>query len=112
MKIDPATIALIRDRLSDLYAERFQQLIIFGSSVDEVAERSPTSDIASDIDCLVVIEGAIDDYGTEVGRILDVVYPIAVAIGRRVSCKPVTAAEFARQESPLHREILRTGRAA
>ena len=63
----------------------------------------------SDIDLLAVLETPTTDYGDELERCLAAVYPVAMRLGRRVSVKPLTREEFERGDSPLLREVRRSG---
>ena len=69
-------------------------------------------DERSDIDVLVVLETLTGDYGEELERGLAAVYPVALRLGRRVSVKPLAREEYERGDSPLLREVRRSGVAA
>lgn len=66
----------------------------------------------SDIDVLAVLETLPGDYGDELERGRPAVYPVALKLGRRVSVKPVAREEYERGDSPLLREVRRSGIAA
>ena len=48
-------------------------------------------------------------YGDELKRGLTAVYPVALRIGRRASVKPLAREEYEQGDSPLLREVRRTG---
>jgi predicted nucleotidyltransferase len=66
----------------------------------------------SDIDVLAVLETLLGDYGDELERGWAAVYPVALKLGRRVSVKPLTREEHESGDSPLLREVRRSGVAA
>jgi predicted nucleotidyltransferase len=96
----------LRDRLSRAYGERLSTIVLFGSEAR--GEAGPESDI----DLLVVLERLVGDYGDELERALSAVYPVSLRLGRRISVKPLTRHEYDRGDSPLLREVRRSGIAA
>jgi uncharacterized protein len=96
----------LKERLSFAYGERLHAVILFGSEARGNARPD------SDIDVFTVFETLAGDYGDELERGLAAVYPVALKLGRRVSLKPVARAEYERGDSPLLREMRRSGIAA
>lgn len=96
----------LKERLSAAYGERLHAVVLFGSEARGDARPD------SDIDVLVVLETLTGDYGEELERGLVAVYPIALRLGRRVSVKPLVREEYERGDSPLLREVRRSGVAA
>ena len=66
----------------------------------------------SDIDVVAVLDKLAGDYGDELERGLAAVYPVALRLGRRVSVKPLARDEYEQGDSPLLRELRRSGVAA
>lgn len=96
----------LKERLTVACGDRLRGVVLFGSE----ARGEPRPD--SDIDVLAVLETLTADYGDELERCLAAVYPIALRLGRRVSVKPLTREEFEQGDSPLLREVRRSGVAA
>lgn len=96
----------LKERLSAAYGDRLHAVVLFGS------EARGNAGPDSDIDVLAVLENLTGDYGEELERGLAAVYPIALRLGRRVSVKPLARAEYERGDSPLLREVRRSGVAA
>lgn len=96
----------LKERLTTAYGHRLYAVVLFGSEAR--GEAGPDSDI----DVLAVLETQSGDYGDELERGLVAVYPIALRLGRRVSVKPLTREENEHRDSPLLREVRRSGVAA
>lgn len=96
----------LKQRLAATYGDRLDVLVLFGSEARGDARAE------SDIDLLVVLRGPMDDYGVELERSLAAVYPVALRVGRRVSVKLLDRQEYEHGDSPLVREVRRTGVAA
>lgn len=96
----------LKGRLSAAYGERLHAMILFGSEARGDARPD------SDIDVLAVLETMSGDYGDELERGLTAVYPVALRLGRRVSVKPLAREEYEQGDSPLLREVRRSGVAA
>jgi predicted nucleotidyltransferase len=96
----------LKERLSAAYGERLHAVVLFGSEARGDARPD------SDIDVLVVLETLTGDYGEELERGLAAVYPVALRLGRRVSVKPLAREGYERGDSPLLREVRRSGVAA
>ena len=102
----PALLDELRDRLSHAYAGRLNAVVLFGS------EARGQAGPESDIDLIVVLDGLMGDYGEELERGLNAVYPVALRLGRRVSVKPLARQEYEHGDTPLLREVRRSGVAA
>ena len=96
----------LKERLSAAYGDRLHAVVLFGS------EARGNAGPDSDIDVLAVLETLTGDYGEELERGLAAVSPIALRLGRRVSVKPLAREEYERGDSPLLREVRRSGVAA
>jgi uncharacterized protein len=96
----------LKDRLALAYGERLHAVVLFGSEARGDARPD------SDIDVLAVLKTLSGDYGDELERGLAAVYPVALRLGRRVSVKPLVREEYERGDSPLLREVRRSGVAA
>lgn len=96
----------LKERLAAIYGDRLDAVVLFGSEARGDARAE------SDIDLLVVLRGPMDDYGVELERSLAAVYPVALRVGRRVSVKLLDRQEYEQGDSPLVREVRRTGVAA
>jgi len=96
----------LKKRLAAAYGERLHAVVLFGSEVRGDARPD------SDIDVLAVLETLPGDYGDELERGIAAVYPVALKLGRRVSVKPLAREEYERGDSPLLREVRRSGVAA
>jgi len=96
----------LKERLAAIYGDRLNAVVLFGSEARGDARAE------SDIDLLVVLRGPMDDYGVELERSLAAVYPVALRVGRRVSVKLLDRQEYEQGDSPLVREVRRTGVAA
>ena len=92
----------IKQRLVATYGDRLRGVVLYGSEAR--GEARPDSDI----DLLVLLEGAVD-YGRDLEANLAAVYPVALRIGRRISAKPVCAAEYESVDCPLYRNARREG---
>ena len=102
----PALLDELRYRLSRAYGERLNSVVLFGS------EARGQAGPESDIDLIVVLDGLMGDYGEELERGVNAVYPVALRLGRRVSVKPLARQEYEHGDTPLLREVRRSGVAA
>ncbi|MFM8703510.1 MAG: nucleotidyltransferase domain-containing protein [Planctomycetia bacterium] len=96
----------LKDRLLAAYGSRLHAVVLFGSEAR--GDGGPDSDI----DVLAILETLSGDYGDELERGLTAVYPVALRLGRRVSVKPLVREEYEQGDSPLLREVRRSGVAA
>ena len=92
----------IKARLDVAYGNRLRGIVLYGSEAREDAQSD------SDVDVLVLLEGPVD-YRKDLKTNLDVLYPLALEIDRRISAKPVDAQEYETIECPLYREAHREG---
>jgi predicted nucleotidyltransferase len=86
----------IRARLAAAHGERLRGVVLYGSQARGDARAD------SDIDVLVLLDGPVD-YGRDLETNLAAVYPLALELGRRVSAKPVPAADYDTVDCPLYR---------
>lgn len=99
-------LAELKERLTAAYGDRLHSVVLFGSEAR--GDAGPDSDI----DILAVLDKLTEDFGDELERGLTAVYPIALRLGRRVSVKPLVREEYERGDSPLLRQVRRSGVAA
>jgi predicted nucleotidyltransferase len=104
MKAAPLLEA-IRSAVAAAYGQRLRRVLLYGSE----ARGSARND--SDIDVLVLLD-RVPDYGADLRRCLDALYPLSLQLGRRISPKPVDAREYETLDCPLYRQVHREGVAA
>ena len=90
-------IKTIRERLTDVYGGRLRGVILYGS------EATGDSGPHSDVDVLVLLDH-VTDYGRDLRRNIDALYPLAIELDRRISAKPVEKRAFETVDCPLFRE--------
>jgi len=98
-------LAEIKNRLEKAHGSRLAGVVLYGSEARGQAAKD------SDVDVLVLLEGPID-YRRDLEANLDALYPLSLEIGRRISAKPVSAAEYETVDCPLYRIAHREGIAA
>ena len=92
----------IRRRLEDVHGDRLRGVVLYGS------EARGESSADSDIDVLVLLDDPVD-YGRDLQRNLDALYPLALELSRRISAKPVSAKEYETADCPLYRSARTEG---
>lgn len=92
----------IRTRLEAAHGTRLRGVILYGSEARGEAGQE------SDIDVLVLLEDPVD-YGRDLERNLEALYPLSLALGRRISAKPVSATAYGTVDCPLYRNARREG---
>ena len=85
----------IKNCLSAAYQERLRGVVLYGS------EARGTQKNDSDIDLLVLLDGTVD-YGHDMEKGIDAVYPLSLELGRRISAKPVSILEYDQVDCPLY----------
>ena len=95
-------LAEIKYRLQETYGDRLEGVVLYGS------EARGDAGPESDIDLLVLLAGPVE-YGRELDRILRVLYPLALEVGRRISAKPAPTSEYTTVDCPLYRNVHREG---
>jgi len=95
----------IKTRLREIHGKRLRGVVLYGSEVRGDARCD------SDVDVLVLLDDPID-YGRDLEANLDILYPLSLEIGRRISAKPVSARQYETIDCPLYREAHREGLAA
>jgi len=95
----------MRSVLEGAYGQRLRGVLLYGSE----ARGEPRTD--SDVDVLVLLD-QVADYGEDIWRCLEALYPIALKLGRRISPKPVDARKYESLDCPLYRQVHREGIAA
>lgn len=94
-----------KQRLQEQYGDRLCGVVMYGSEARGQARND------SDIDLLVLLDGPID-YGRDLEANLEAVYPLSLELNRRISAKPVDAAEYETIDCPLYRKAHDEGIAA
>jgi len=92
----------IKARLQAKHGDRLRGAVLYGSQARGDAGSE------SDIDLLVLLDGPVD-YGRDLEANLEALYPLSLEIGRRISAKPVEAAEYETVECPLYRNARSEG---
>ncbi len=95
----------IRERLERAHGQRLRGVVLYGSEARGEAGRD------SDVDILVLLDEPVD-YGADLEKNLDALYPLSLELGRRISAKPVSARQYETVDCPLYREAHREGVAA
>ena len=106
MKPDPKRDELLQElhrRLTELYGERLDRLVLFGSHAR--GENRPDSDL----DVLVVLNGEVPWPGREIDRMLDISHDLSVRYGQLVSLIPTSAHSYVHEQSPLFINVHREG---
>ena len=98
-------LAAIKARLEEAHGRRLRGVVLYGSVAR--GEAGPESDI----DVLVLLDEPVD-CGRDLETNLDALYPLALRLGRRISAKPVSAAEYESESCPLYENARREGIAA
>jgi len=83
----------MRSALEAVYGPRVRGVLLYGSE----ARGEPRID--SDIDVLVLLD-KVAEYGEEVRRCLDVLYPLSLKLERSISPTPVAAEEYGTLDCP------------
>jgi len=97
-----AILSELRLRLERLYGQRLASLVLYGSQARADAEPG------SDIDVLVVLEGAVDP-GREIARTESDVADLCLTHGVVLTCLFVSREQFAEEQSPLLINVRREG---
>ena len=92
-----------KDILKSHYGPRFKGLILYGSTAREQASAE------SDIDLLVLLSEPFDHFD-ELGRIIDLLYPVQLESEQLVSAKPASESEFQIGRLQLYRNVKREGK--
>ncbi len=92
----------IKAQLRVAHGDRLRGVVLYGSQARGAARDD------SDVDILVLLDGPIN-YGRDLQANLDALYPLALQIQRRISAKPIEAAEYETADCPLYRIAHREG---
>lgn len=95
----------IRKRLVAEFGERLKGVVVYGSEARNEATRD------SDVDVLVLLD-SVENFGDELRRCIDTLFPLSLEIGRRISAKPVPFLEYENIDCPLYRHAHKEGIAA
>lgn len=91
-----------RQRLQDLYGDRFARLVLFGSQARGDAA------LDADIDLLVVLQGAVEP-GREILRTGPIAAELSLRHDTVLSCTFVSQDRFATEDTPLLLNVRREG---
>ena len=95
----------IRSRLEAVHGRRLRGIVLYGSEARGQAGKE------SDIDVLVLLAETVE-YGRDLEKNLEALFPLSLEIGRRISAKPVSAVEYQNVDCPLYRNAREEGIAA
>jgi len=95
-------LAELRKRLAELYGERLERLVLFGSHARGDAEEG------SDIDVLIVLKGAVD-LGGEVEFAGGLLAELSLKFDTVISPVFVSSSRYRTSQTPLLRNIRREG---
>ncbi len=95
----------VESALRGVFGDRLRGVVLYGS------EARGTARPDSDIDLLVLLDGPVDP-ALDLVASHDVLYPIALELGRRISAKPIDADEYEHVECPLYNTVHREGLSA
>ncbi len=102
MAVAQAILNDLRQRLTELYGHRLDNLLLFGSQArGDAAE-------GSDVDVLVVLHGEVQP-GEEIRRTGKIVAEISLANDLVISCAFVSSRRFMAEKSPFLLNIRREG---
>lgn len=88
-------LAEIKRRLLTAHGRRLRSVVLYGS------EARGDSQIDSDIDVLVLLDGPVD-YGKDLRTNIDALYDLVLALERPISAKPVDLVAYEAAEYPLY----------
>jgi len=95
-------ISELRVRLLELYGDRLNRLILYGSSARGEANTD------SDLDLVVVLKGAVTP-GEEIDRMIDIITELNLKYEVLLSIYPVSEENYQRVKSPLLLNIHKEG---
>jgi predicted nucleotidyltransferase len=95
----------IRSELEVTYGQRLRLVMLYGSEAR--GEARPDSDI----DVLVLLD-EVTEYGLELRRCVDALYPLSLELERPISPKPVALRQYETVDCPLYRRVRAEGIAA
>jgi len=77
-------LSRISELLREVYGDRMKAVVLYGSEARDAGRPD------SDINLLVLLDRVID-YGDDLRRNLDALYPLALELGRRISASPTSS---------------------
>ena len=95
-------IKSVKSSLRDVFGERLQGVILYGSEVRGQAEPD------SDIDFLVLLNGPVN-FGQDLRACIHALYPLVLELGRPIDVIPVDVDVYEAQEFPLYRIVRSEG---
>ena len=102
MTVDDPIISRCARTIREAYGERLAGIMLYGS----VARGDDGPE--SDVDLLVLIEG---EFGLweEIGRLVDLLYPMQLESDRLISARPARAEDYHRGATMLYRNAIEEG---
>lgn len=95
----------IRNHLESEFGERLRGVVLYGS------EARGESSADSDIDVLVLLN-SVPEFGKDLRRCIDALFPLALEWGRPISPKPIPIRQYETIDCPLFRHARKEGMAA
>ena len=92
----------IKSRLRDVYGDRLQGVVLYGSEARRDAEED------SDIDLLVLLNGPVE-FGRDLRTNIDVLYDLQLEVIRPIHAMPVDVRDFRAGKYALYRNVKREG---
>ena len=92
----------LRQRLESAHGQRLAGVVLYGSEAR--GEAGPDSDI----DVLVLLNGAVDHW-RDLRASIDAVYPLVLELERPIHPKPVAVDVYEAGEFPLYRRVKAEG---
>ena len=92
----------IKGALAGVFRSRLKGIVLYGSE----ARGDASAD--SDVDVLVLLDGAPDD-PADSWACIDALYPLVLEYGRPIHAEPVAMAAYESQEFPLYLSAAREG---
>lgn len=97
-----AAVEAFKEQAADLYGDRLDQVLLFGSQARGEATE------ASDVDLMVVLEGPVDRF-EEIDRMGELTWDVDMEHDVLLAVVPVSKTDFEQGASPLLRNVRREG---
>jgi predicted nucleotidyltransferase len=97
--VNNSTIELIKQNLQNLYGNKLEKVLLYGSYARNTADEN------SDIDLLVVLNIPIIELSKEIRQISKIMLPMILDVGTMISVVPVTKTTFENSQSLFFKNI-------